>query len=668
MQAADGTLDLDNDPRRLRPGEIDPNPHTKPARPDQVDMDEDEKEMLSEARARLANTQGKKAKRKAREKQLEEARRLAMLQKRRELRAAGIDPARKKKRNRGVDYNADIPFEKKPAMGFFDPSADGIAASKEFKPMSLEDAKGGPSRDKIEHMKRKEDKKRHEEQQKKDMPRAVMQMNQLKDDMAQRKRSKLVMPAPQTTDRELEELVKMSHSADAALAVGGENGANLLQEYGSTPSAQLQARTPRAPKQADTLLTEAQNIIALNQTDSVLEGGENTELRMGGGSFSGSTPNHGSMATPNTVLSTPYRGATPGSTPGGKTPSEAGSTPLRDKLNINSEADSSLLTPRSAAERTRQLNAKADLRDGLAALPKPSTEFELVAPEVADEEETQVPDGFIEDAADVDARTLEQIREAEAKLFRRQTQVHQRGLPVPKDVNEKILRTSAAQNIEQEADEIIKAEMLELIKRDKGMRNDAGIEDFTQEEMDAAKAALSEEMGVVKGGMDHEDSEAAHAAVWSEMQKEAFYLPSQKGFGRFSKASKKDKLASLELDFDGVFSAMSVDAKKAQKAEKKQTKLTNGYNMKAAASFKTIAATCDQIADTRVTLATFESLRDLEVVAAPWRTHTLSTEVASLTAREAELQEKYKGLLATRDALYTVKATTSAKPTVNAKA
>ena len=49
-----------------------------------------EKEMLAEARARLANTQGKKAKRKAREKQMEEARRLASLQKRRELLAAGI--------------------------------------------------------------------------------------------------------------------------------------------------------------------------------------------------------------------------------------------------------------------------------------------------------------------------------------------------------------------------------------------------------------------------------------------------------------------------------------------------------------------------------------------------------------------------------------------------
>ena len=78
--------DPGSDPRKLKPGEIDPHPETKPARPDPKDMDEDELEMLSEARARLANTQGKKAKRKAREKQLEEARRLATLQKRRELR------------------------------------------------------------------------------------------------------------------------------------------------------------------------------------------------------------------------------------------------------------------------------------------------------------------------------------------------------------------------------------------------------------------------------------------------------------------------------------------------------------------------------------------------------------------------------------------------------
>lgn len=43
-----------DDPRRLRPGEIDPNPESKPARPDPVDMDEDEKEMLSGANAKRA--------------------------------------------------------------------------------------------------------------------------------------------------------------------------------------------------------------------------------------------------------------------------------------------------------------------------------------------------------------------------------------------------------------------------------------------------------------------------------------------------------------------------------------------------------------------------------------------------------------------------------------
>lgn len=64
MRSEGAAPDEGDDPRRLRPGEIDPNPECKPARPDPVDMDEDEKEMLSEARARLANTRGKKAKRK----------------------------------------------------------------------------------------------------------------------------------------------------------------------------------------------------------------------------------------------------------------------------------------------------------------------------------------------------------------------------------------------------------------------------------------------------------------------------------------------------------------------------------------------------------------------------------------------------------------------------
>jgi hypothetical protein len=46
----EGLDETTDDPRSLRPGEIDPNPENKPARPDPIDMDEDELEMLSEGK------------------------------------------------------------------------------------------------------------------------------------------------------------------------------------------------------------------------------------------------------------------------------------------------------------------------------------------------------------------------------------------------------------------------------------------------------------------------------------------------------------------------------------------------------------------------------------------------------------------------------------------
>ncbi len=54
----------EDNPNQIRPGEIDPNPEIRPARPDPKDMDKEEIEMLDEVRARLANTYGKKANRK----------------------------------------------------------------------------------------------------------------------------------------------------------------------------------------------------------------------------------------------------------------------------------------------------------------------------------------------------------------------------------------------------------------------------------------------------------------------------------------------------------------------------------------------------------------------------------------------------------------------------
>merc|ERR1712187_368083 len=153
------TFDSKDDPRRLRPGEIDPNPESKPARPDTIDMDEDEKEMLAEARARLANTRGKKAKRKAREKQMEEARRLAQLQKKRELKAAGIDVISCWKIKKEMDYNKEVPFERKPPKGLeniLEEKEQTRNIFKEFKRTTIEEIEG-KKRKAIEAALRKKD-------------------------------------------------------------------------------------------------------------------------------------------------------------------------------------------------------------------------------------------------------------------------------------------------------------------------------------------------------------------------------------------------------------------------------------------------------------------------------------------------------------------------------
>ncbi|KAL7120217.1 hypothetical protein ACP275_02G109100 [Erythranthe tilingii] len=213
LDAACGNNIDDYDPRKLRPGEIDPNPESKPARPDPVDMDEDEKEMLSEARARLANTRGKKAKRKAREKQLEEARKLASLQKTRELKAAGIDVRQRKRKTSGIDYNAKIPFEKKPPPGFYDVEDEDRPVELFKFPTSIEEIEGERRVDK-EAVLRKKDVARNKIAQRHCAPSAILQASKLNDLEAVRKRCRLNLPAPQIRDRELEAMAKIGITSD----------------------------------------------------------------------------------------------------------------------------------------------------------------------------------------------------------------------------------------------------------------------------------------------------------------------------------------------------------------------------------------------------------------------------------------------------------------------
>ncbi|KAL5009999.1 hypothetical protein ScPMuIL_012304 [Solemya velum] len=696
LDKAQNRDESEDDPRKLKPGEIDPNPETKPAKPDPIDMDEDELEMLSEARARLANTQGKKAKRKAREKQLEEARRLAALQKRRELRAAGIEIKKQRKKKRGVDYNAEIPFEKKPAPGFYDTSEENFEAQEpNFKRLRQQNLDGEMRRDKDERERRK-DKMKLKKRKENDLPGIIANQSNFQEPV--KKRSKLVLPTPQISEAELEEVVKVGQASEYARQQAEESGTQngpsqaLLQDYSATPGTGL-LRTPRTPASQDNILQEAQNIMALSNVDTPLKGGLNTPLHTS--DFSGVTPKHDMVFTPNTVLGTPGRtpglaGSEGGLTPRGMTPrgnmGPPGQTPLqtpvRDKLNINQpdgEYDS------QQYDKFFQKEMKEHLRQGLAGLPAPKNDYEIVVPDDmnAETDQSMEHDQYVEDQADLDSRSEAELLEKRQKELRLSSQSVQRSLPRPSDVNDNVVRVVGPGDPPltelQKAEELIKKEMLVMLHHDavynpavnqalapgskkpgqKGIVNPAQhlsylqqhpYDHFQEEEVQQARDLLKREMDFVKRGMNHGDlSIESFSQVWDECYSQVLYLPSSNRYTRANLASKKDRIESLEKRLENNRNHMTRDAKQAAKMEKKLKIILGGYQSRAQGLMKQVQDTYEQLEQTFVEYKTFDTLRQHEIGAIPKRKESLTEDVERQTEREHDLQIRYSELQYRKD-------------------
>jgi len=679
--------DRGDDPRKLRPGEIDPNPETKPARPDPKDMDEDELEMLSEARARLANTQGKKAKRKAREKQLEEARRLATLQKRRELRLAGIylgASGRKKKKD--IDYNAEIPFEKPIPAGLYDTSLEKYEPPEhDFKNLHQQHL-DGELRSEKEERERKKDKQKLEQRKE----------NNFSSDLVARinaeplkKRSKLVLPEPQISDSDLEQVVKLgkvsSGAKNAAEESGTEASEALLADYSTTASSAVtNIRTPKTPAHSrETILMEAQNLMALTNVDTPLKGGLNTPLHETINVLGASkTP---VSFTPNKLITSSFRTPTNQVNKSGLTPDLASTlhqiseqsmaTPLRDKLNINPE--DALTFESNIAAKEYQNYTRENLRKALSELPKPKNEYEIVLSEdeLASHQDEHEGDSIItEDQADIDAR-LEAEIEAEIEAGKKkQTQSVQRNLPRPTEVNHNILRVNnpeAPLSDLQQAEELIKEEMLILLHYD-ALNNPTEqqltianakarsgssynshaaylakhpYQSVEEEDLEQARNLLKEEMLFLKEKMGHgELSMHAYTTVWEECISKVFYLPSQNRYTQANLASRKDKIEFYEKQLDQNRHHMNREAQKASKLEKKLKILLGGYQSRATSLVKSIQDTVDQIELTRIELEAFKVLQNHEERTIQRRIASITEDVRRQNEREKVLQNKIKEL------------------------
>ena len=295
--------------RGLRPGEIDPHPETRPARPDPVDMDEDEVEMLQEARARLANTQGKKAKRKQREKALAEAKRMADLQNlASEMRTRG-------QRGRDIDLGVEIPFHK-PAPSGFHGTRDEDAKAEALRNQRLKDVdyrrvteSQGRARDREAKERQKREESRLRSLERSNMQYVVAEVSRRNDPIASRKRGTLSMPDPTIGDDELRRVAKAGEEERAAIvslsgAGGGEGGGAtdaLLGDYSDRPLP-TPMRTPAAfalaarSSLSEVIQREAMNLRALSSGQTPLLGEENARL-LDGGAGTGASLSRGAYAS-----------------------------------------------------------------------------------------------------------------------------------------------------------------------------------------------------------------------------------------------------------------------------------------------------------------------------------------------------------------------------------
>lgn len=681
------------DVRRLRPGEVDPDPETKPARPDPIDMDEDEKEMLSEARARLANTQGKKAKRKARERALEEARRLAMLQKRRELKAAGITQ-RVKPPKKGMDFMTDIPFEKQPARGYYDVSEEEsravrapvgrtIAQMNNQNTISREDDERKRKQKEAERKKQSEQGKEVFSRQKEEQLRKLREAEQIS------KRRRLNLPEAQVGQRELDEIVKLgmaSETARSLVADGSETTEGLLSEYSALDRAK-EAQTPRTAPEEDAVMREARNLRNMANQQTPLLGDANAEIHEGTG-HTGALPSKTVKQTPNPLLTPARTGRAvdgPGSTPVSETPRTAASatpmrTPLRDNLGLNTEDGFSAMggTPRDM-KRAAQA-AKMRLQNALQGLPAPKNDFELV---LDGEESEQAQDGvdevqvLEEDATEREMRLAKIAADEREKEFARRSQAVQRGLPRPANVDlegvlEHLGGVSAKGDLATRALLAICEEMVYLVKHDSivypiaGSRSVGGqqsaLPTIPDEQLAEAKTLIHQDMANTFG------FPGANETVLRRMIATLFDVDTEEGQARveeFEKAlqQKRDSLkwdAKTETWQDGSdMSAKSIvagqaarlealreemgrQALQAAKEEMRLGKLLGGYQARSKALGESVTQGYRTLEERAVEQAAFARLQANEETAIQERQRALETEVATLERRERMAQDTYR--------------------------
>lgn len=486
-----------------------------------------------------------------------------------------------------------------------------------------------------------------------------------------KKRSKLVLPEPQISDVELEQVVKIGKMNSNVLAeLDDDQNASraLLSDYSITSNNALnELRTPKQSNYSrESIMAEAQNLMALTNTETPLKGGENTPLVEVQGFTSGelATPGYKTStvsATPNLVLSTPFR--TP-SSKSGETPIAGNFTPasVRDQLNINPEESLAL---QLSNQKSLIKENRDRLRQVLADLPAPKNEYEIVVNE--DDDETTNDQNEMElDQSDLDNNLHKSIQDDLDNIKRKQTLAVQRQLPRPQEiVNNLILQIPTLQpgqelNELQKSDQLIKEEMLKLLQFDefknptdrqlmirnikKTESKPVRLDKIDEQSLKKANQLLNEEMQNLESTSGKELNLDEYNEIWEDCWSQLIYSESDDKFTHINRLDKKSKIESLNYMFKKNKEHMNREAKKASKLEKKLKVLLGGYQARAQISINQLIKESNDLEQSIIELDTFKMLKEMEDKAITKRVGSVMADVKRQITREKVLQQKYDDL------------------------
>ncbi|KAF4682749.1 Cell cycle serine/threonine-protein kinase cdc5/MSD2 [Perkinsus olseni] len=683
--------DDENDPRKLRPGEIDPNPEIRPAKADPIDMDDDEKEMLQEARARLANVRGKKAKRKAREKAMDDTRRLAKIQKRREMQAAGIRVSRYRKRRYGIDYGQEIPFETVPMLGDHIPGPEETPKPNfDFRGMTL--AQLDMRTRKQEEMRNKrDDEKKIKRIKERQLPKALEMANNLNDAATVRNVSSLSLPAPQLSDSQLMDIVRAG-TGGVGGSGSGEVTDGLVTNAADIATMQSVVETPAGEKASgsDVVFEEAKNAVMRNSMMTPLEGEENPQM-MPGSKFEGLMPNMGNVATPN-ILADRLSSVRE---------SKLQQTPLGGRATPSGGAI-------ERSQRRGEKRERSTVDDLLSALPEPEMEVTASLPEGMDlvKEDGEVRASYgrnfvpeVADAGDLDAQrkreALERQKEEEVKKCPALQQKLPRSVVVPTSVemitkSDDIVKGDLGDAEEITADMLARvrdeldAEYVALLYRDEKKYPGKGIrppttnpnrdvlrrsgQEFSAKEIAwarkvvAAEASESLEHGKpLVAGYPVGEREVQEAMAKLEDDSVFGYVPSEKRYRQVRDSTTSKSTLSMHeavqmLQDEVEYMQTKLLAKEVKKHDKmigKINKLTLGHK----SQYDQMVAACPQewhqIVELTAQRDTLLSMQITEEAGALSRRQAITDTVAEEKRRNRMLHSRYREVAELRQRLLT---------------